>query len=136
MREHDRVIILDTSALLALLDFDDKFHEQASDAYDRLLRAHASLWITSYLRVETSALVHARLGFEPLRRLMASLDAVVTTLWLEQSLHTAAWREFVARQGQRLSFVDCTTLLVARGLDAAVFSFDTDFTLEGLSVVP
>lgn len=136
MRELDPVVILDTSALLALLDLDDKFHNQASDAYDRLLHAQARLWITSYLRVETTALVHARLGFEPLRRLMASLDAIVTTLWIEQSLHAAAWGEFVARQGQRLSFVDCTTLLVARGLRAAVFSFDTDFTLEGLSVVP
>jgi predicted nucleic acid-binding protein len=129
-------VVLDTSALLALLDADDEFHEEASGFYDRLLGDGSELWLSSYIRVETIALAHRRLGFEPLRELVESLDVSTTTVWVDEQLHSAVWSEFAGRRGRRLSFVDCSTLLIARALGATVFTFDSDFSLEGLPVVP
>ena len=129
-------VILDTSALLALLDADDEFHEKASGFYDRLLVDGSELWISSYIRVETIALAHRRLGFEPVRQLIESLDLTTATVWVDEQLHSAVWAEFVGRGGRRLSLVDCSTLLIAKSLEATVFSFDSDFSLEGLAVVP
>jgi predicted nucleic acid-binding protein len=129
-------VFLDTSALLALLDADDEFHQRASAFYDQLLGEGFELWVSSYVRIETIALVHRRMGFEPLRDLIESLDVITTTVWVDEQLHGAVWSEFVGRNGRRLSFVDCSTLLIARSLGATVFAFDSDFLLEGLPVVP
>jgi predicted nucleic acid-binding protein len=129
-------IFLDTSALLALLDADDEFHQRASAFYDQLLGEDCELWVSSYVRVETIALVHRRIGFGPLRELVESLDVTTTTVWVDEHMHGAVWSEFVGRQGRRLSFVDCSTLLIATSLGATVFTFDSDFSLEGLPVVP
>lgn len=129
-------VVLDTSALLALLDADDEFHEEADALYDQLLGDGCELWLSSYIRVETIALAHRRLGFEPLRDLVESLEVSTMTVWMDEPLHRAVWAEFAERSGQRLSFVDCSTLLIARALGATVFTFDSDFSLEGLPVVP
>ncbi len=67
---------------------------------------------------------------------MDGLDSIVNTVWIDQPLHEAAWAEYVSRGGVRLSFVDCSTLLIARGLDATIFAFDSDFLLEGHAVLP
>ena len=129
-------VIMDTSALIALLDADDEFHAQASDTFDQLIAWGSELWLSSYIRVETIALAHRRLGFEAVLELMESLDLITTTVWVDEELNSAAWAEFSSRKGRRLSFVDCSTLLVAGVLGATVFAFDSDFSLEGLPVVP
>ena len=129
-------VILDTSALIALLDADDEFHQQASDTFEQLLEWGSELWLSSYIRVETIALAHRRLGFQPVLELMESLELITTTVWVDEALNSAVWAEFAKRQGRRLSFVDCSIMLVAGALGATVFAFDSDFSLEGLPVVP
>ena len=129
-------VLVDTSAFLALMDADDEFHERSAELYDDLLEAGSKLWVSSYVLLETIALGHRRLGFQPVRDLLDSIDLRATTVWVDGPLHTATRAEFVAREGRRLSFVDCSTLLVAKSLGAPVFAFDSDFSLEGLTVVP
>jgi predicted nucleic acid-binding protein len=129
-------VVIDTSALIALLDADDEFHKQASDTFEQLLEWGSELWLSSYIRVETIALAHRRMGFQPVAELVESLDLITTTVWVDEELNSAAWDEFSNRKGQRLSFVDCSTLLVAGALGATIFAFDSDFSLEGLPVVP
>lgn len=129
-------VLVDTSAFIALMDADDEFHKKSSDVYDGLLEAGCELWVSSYILVETISLARRRLGFQPVRDLLDSIDLRATTVWVDEPLHTATRVEFVAREGRRLSFVDCSTLLVAKSLGATVFAFDSDFSLEGLPVVP
>jgi predicted nucleic acid-binding protein len=118
------------------LDADDEFHVHAARIYDHLLSAGSELWVTSYLRLESIAIAHRRLGFESVESLVASLDAAARTMWADESLYAATWAEFVQRRGERFSFVDCSTVLAARGLMATIFTFDSGFALEGLPVVP
>jgi predicted nucleic acid-binding protein len=118
------------------MDIDDEFHEKSSEVYDELLEAGCEIWVSSYILLETISLAHRRLGFQPVQELLDSVDVVATTVWVDETLHAATRTEFVARLGRRLSFVDCSTLLIARSLGATVFAFDSDFLLEGLPVVP
>jgi predicted nucleic acid-binding protein len=129
-------VVFDTSALLALLDADDEFHASASGVYNRLLEDGSEFWLSAYALVETIALAHRRLGFGPVADLMASLDVRTTVVWMDELLHRSIWTDFAARRGRRFSFVDCSTLLLARSLDVAIFTFDSDFSLEGVPVVP
>lgn len=130
-------VIIDTSAFYALISSTDTFHSQAKMAYERLLDWERELWTTSYISVETSALVHHRLGFEPLRAFMETLlSGIVHVLWVENLIHREAWRRMVERQGKGLSLVDWTTVVSAERLKASVFTFDQGFRQEAIVVFP
>lgn len=129
--------IIDTAAFYALISSTDAFHDQAKLAYERLLDWEWELWTTSYILVETSALAHHRLGFEPLKTLMETLlSDVVHVLWVESTIHYEAWRRMAERQGKALSLVDWTTVVAAERLKARVFTFDQGFRQEGILVFP
>ena len=129
--------ILDTSALYALISATDTFHTQAKLGYERLLDWEWELWTTSYILVETSALVHHRLGFEPLKTFMETvLSGIIQILWVENTLHSEAWKRMVRRQGMEFSLVDWTTMVVAERLKASVFTFDQGFRQEGVLIFP
>ena len=61
------MILIDTSALLAILDRDQDNHETAAKCWFDLLDKGQDLLITSYIQLETCALVQNRLGIEALR---------------------------------------------------------------------
>jgi len=129
--------IIDTSAFYALISSTDSFHYQARSSYERLLDWEQKLWTTSYVLVETSALIHHRLGFELLNTFMESLlSGVVNVLWVDSLIHHEAWRQMVKRQGSRLSLVDWVTVVSAERLKASLFTFDQDFRQEGITVFP
>ncbi len=130
-------VILDTSAFYALISSTDTFHIQAKSAYERLLDWEWELWTTSYILVETSALVHHRLGFEPLKAFMEIvLSDIVHMFWVENTMHSEAWRRMAERQGRGFSLVDWATVVVAERLKAPVFTFDQRFCQEGVFIFP
>ncbi|MEK7354633.1 MAG: PIN domain-containing protein [Chloroflexota bacterium] len=130
-------VIVDTSALYALTSATDAFHTQAKSSYERLLDWEWELCITSYILVETSALMHHRLGFQPLITFMeTALSDVVRIVWVENTIHGEAWRRMMRRQGRDFSLVDWTTMVVAEQLKASVFTFDQGFRHEGILIFP
>lgn len=128
-------ILIDTSAFYALISTTDEFHERAIALYTGLLDQRANLYTTSYVMVECMALIHRRLGYPVLESFVNSLGAVVTILWIDRENHWQAWEILSGHQGRRLSFVDCTTLVLCKSLDAKLFAFDEDFVQEGLEVI-
>lgn len=136
MLSHDRVII-DTSAFYALVSSVDKFHGLAKPAYERLLEWEWELWTTSYVLVETAALVHHRLGFKPLKTFMEiALSDLMNLFWVERATHKEAWSRMEGRQGKALSLVDWSTIVATERLRATVFTFDEDFSKEGILTFP
>lgn len=130
-------VILDTSAFYALISSADAFHTQAKPAYERLLDWEWEMWTTSYILVETSALVHHRLGFSSLKAFMETLlSDIISVLWVENAIHNEAWKRMIERQGSRFSLVDWTTVVAAERLKASVFTFDRDFRQEGILIFP
>jgi predicted nucleic acid-binding protein len=131
-----RRILVDTSAIFAIISQADEFHSRASSIYTNLLDRGDRLSTTSYILVETSALVHRRWGFEPLKTFMQPVQNVWDILWLDRVIHEEAWNRMVRREGSQLSFVDWPTIVVAENSRSAIFAFDQDFQKEGLTVIP
>ena len=130
-------VIIDTSAFYALISTTDSFHTQAKSGYERLLDWEWELWITSYILVETSALVHHRLGFQPLKAFMETVQSgIIHILWVENTIHSEAWKRMVERQGRAFSLVDWTTVVAAERLRAFLFTFDQGFSQEGVLIFP
>ena len=129
-------VLVDTSAFYALFSETDLFHYRARVAYERLIDREQELYTTSYTLVETTALLHRRLGFEVVSKFSEWHASGLDILWIESRAHAEAWRRFMADRGQGLSFVDWTTVVASREIGAPVFTFDSGFANQGLPVVP
>lgn len=130
-------LLIDTSALFAILSTKDDYHDRATSAYQDLVQAEARLWSTSYALVESLALLHRRGGFSAASTFTDwSKDANLQVMWVDEQLHNAAWTRFTESRGQGLSFVDWTIAIASRELGAHIFTFDADFIQQGLPVVP
>ena len=69
-----RNILVDTSAIYAFISQSDQLegHTQSRKTYSEILERGDRLYTTSYVLVEFTALIHRRLGFEPLRAFMGN----------------------------------------------------------------
>ena len=129
-------VLIDTSAFYALLSSEDLFHKQAGDAFELLVNRNLSLWTTSYTLVETLALVHSRLGAQIVLEFAHWQRSNVETYCVLQDVHDEALERYIQNEAKGLSFVDCTTAIASRDLDAHIFTFDGGFARSGLPVVP
>jgi predicted nucleic acid-binding protein len=129
------VIFVDTSALLALLDRDDKFHARAV-ATIRSLGADDALLTHEYVLVETTSLAQRRLGPQAVRSLVDDLLPLVEIAWVDEPLHAEARQALLAAERRTVSLVDWVSFLVMRrhGVRRA-FTFDQDFAVEGFEVL-
>lgn len=95
------------------------------------------MWTTSYVLVETVALLHRRLGFEVVLEFSEwRRRSNLQVIWIDGSIHDAAWDRFMDRRGSGLSLVDWTIVVASREMGAPVFTFDGGFANEGLAVMP
>lgn len=129
--------LADTSALYAVLDADDEFHDRARDAWIALLSEETTLVTTSYVLVETFALVQARLGMDAVRTLADDLLPVVRAVTVTGEDHRGALQALLAADRRDLSLVDCSSFVVMRRLGLrSAFTFDEDFRRQGFEVRP
>ncbi|MFW6089721.1 MAG: type II toxin-antitoxin system VapC family toxin, partial [Gemmatimonadota bacterium] len=116
---------VDTSAIYAILDADDEFHDRARRSWAELLSNGATLLTTSYVLVETFALVQARLGMDAVRGLSDHLLPAIRTIEVTLDDHDGAVQALLAASRRDLSLVDCTSFLVMRRLGVrSAFTFD------------
>lgn len=129
-------IVFDTSAFYALVSRTDSLHAQAMLCYERILDWEWETWTTSYVLVETQTLIHNRLGFECLKTFIETVPDIMRILWVESSITEEALKRMVANKGQKLSFVDWTTVVASEKLRASAFSFNDMLSKAGLRVFP
>jgi len=125
-------IIIDTSAFYALASASDEFHPKAKTIYERLVDQKIELYTSSYIFVESAALIQHRLGFPALETFVESVKESLHFLWINRRTHWQAWEILKETSGRELSFVDCTTVVLAKALGASVFAFDEDFRQQGI----
>lgn len=130
-----RQVLVDTSAIFAIISPLDQFHERAAATYTDLLDQGDSLYLTSYVLVETAALVQRRLGFEPLKLFVQAMQGNMDVIWIDRLAHEEAWRRMVQQGGNRISLVDWSTVVVAEQTRSIIFAFDQDFSTLGLQVL-
>lgn len=129
-------VFVDTSALVALLNPEDEHHERAARAFARLRAQRAALMTTSYVLVETYALVGRRLGVEAVRGFRADFAPLMRVVWVDEPLHDAGLDILADRRRRQLSLVDAVSFATMRQsrVDEA-FAFDPHFGQEGFETV-
>lgn len=131
-------VFVDTSAIYAVLDADDRRHSEATAGWERLLagleHAEHDALTHSGVVVEAAALVQHRLGMRAARALHHDLLALLHTVWVDAELHGRAVAALLAANRREASLVDWTSfeLLRQRSLDTA-FAFDDHFWEQGFT---
>ena len=129
---------VDTSALYALLDEHDRNHRAAVSWLAGPGADPSEILVThAYAVVETAALVHRRLGAQATRVLFDAFIPALTTVYVDEALHTRGVAAFAAAARGRISLVDWVSFQLMRdlALDRA-FAFDRDFKAQNFGVVP
>ncbi|MCK6480075.1 MAG: PIN domain-containing protein [Planctomycetes bacterium] len=129
-------VFVDTSALLAVLDADDRHHGKAKAAWERLLEGEDDLLTSNYVLVETFALVQARLGTAAARALAEEVVPALEVRWMDADLHAQAVAALLAAGRRKLSLVDCSSFAVMGSLGLRrAFAFDGRFRERGYEAV-
>jgi predicted nucleic acid-binding protein len=130
------IVFVDTSAILALLNPKDFNHDKARRAFDMLRGRDAALVATSYVLVETYALLGSRMGLEAVRAFRADLAPLLEVLWVDAGLHEDGLDLMIDRGRRRLSLVDAVSFVAMRRRGIAeAFAFDPHFEDEAFALV-
>ena len=128
-------ILVDTSALYALLDADDANHARAAAFVPELPTRDP--FVHNYVTVEATALAARRLGHRAVRALHEDFFPALGRVWIDERLHDAAVAAVLAAPRSAISFVDRASFEVMRDLGATdVFAFDPDFARAGFTTYP
>ncbi len=137
------LVLLDTSALVALAFARDQRHGEAVACFRDLFATRTYLVITDYILDETFTLLKRR-GISAKKTeefydllCAAKQKGSLKVVFIDAKSFGQAWEHFLSYADQNLSFTDCTSFAVARTLKVdAVFSFDRHFEIAGFRMVP
>jgi len=131
------ILLVDTSALIAVLDADDEFHTLATTYWTEANCAD-TIWTTSnYVVLETFAVIQRRLGMQAVAVFLNDVLPVINIEWLDVAIHDAGVTALTTAQRRDLSLVDCTSFALMRHLGIRqVFTFDRHFAEQGFTCLP
>ena len=130
-------IFVDTSAFFALLDTDADEHRQASEIWLDLVESADGIVSSSYVLLETVALIQRRLGMAAVAAFEADIVPMLSVAWLGANDHSVAMQALLTAGRRQLSLVDCTSFETMRrlGIDTA-FTLDQHFAEQGFDCLP
>jgi predicted nucleic acid-binding protein len=102
-----------------------------------LLTEESALLTTSYVLVESSALLQRRFGLPALRALHEDVVPLLSVEWISEPIHAAGLSAVLAAARKKLSLVDCVSFQIMRqrGVRTA-FCFDGHFREQGFEILP
>jgi uncharacterized protein len=129
-------VFVDTSALLALCVATDDAHRRASVALDHLRSERAILVTSSYVLVETYALLGHRYGPEAMQAFREQFEPLLQVAWIDRVLHDRGLDHLLTQSARHLSLVDAVSLQCMRKENIQrVFAFDAHLLADGARAV-
>ena len=130
-------VFVDTSALMAVLNADDRYHAVAKSAWEKLILGRDQLYLNNYVLIETFALLQRRFGLEAVHLFQSDILPVMEIAWVGEATHSSAVGALLAANRRSLSLVDCASFETMRQLGLShVFTLDTHFKEQGFEVIP
>ncbi len=128
-------VFIDTSAIFALCVPTDRAHGTAVTVFERLRVRDVSLVTTSYVLVETYALLGHRVDRESVEAFRADFAPLLEIVWVDRELHERGL-DTMETKPRGVSLVDAVSFVCIRneGVDE-VFAFDRHFEQEGFTML-
>lgn len=131
-------IVVDTSALYALVDRNDPNHLQAA-AFLRTQSIQNNLLISNHVFDEIMTLCKIRLGITVCLQLGMRIrnSALIKTVIFGAEEEMATWRLFGQYRDKEWSYTDCASFVLAQQCKTSfAFTFDHHFAQMGLKMMP
>jgi predicted nucleic acid-binding protein len=134
-----REIFVDASAWIAVSDRRDKYHLEASQEYNRLIRERYQLVTTNLVIAEAYILIRRTGGHGPAMKLLNSLRGSprLSRVYSDARLEAQAEAILERHSDQDFSYADAVSFAVMqeRGMQEA-FTFDYHFAVLGFRRLP
>ncbi|MGC8911035.1 MAG: type II toxin-antitoxin system VapC family toxin [Nitrososphaeria archaeon] len=134
-------IFLDTSALVAYYNADDRYHNEAFEIMEKIKRGVIPLtrfYITDYILDETLTFIECVIGAHDLAiKVGESLQTspFTTIVRIDDEVFNDAWNMFKKSKGY--SFTDCTSFTIMKKYGVThAFTFDKHFGEAGFMSIP
>jgi len=128
---------LDTSGLYAALVRNEPAHDRVAQGLTKLWEDGRTLWATSYVVLETVALLQRRLGLSAVQDFAERLAPTISVVWVSEALHQRGLRRLFRENRRNLSLVDCVSFefMESLGLREAL-ALDQQFAEAGYRLIP
>lgn len=134
-------ILLDTSALIAYYNIDDKYHAQAVEVMEKIKRGEIPLtrfYVTDYIFDETVTFIECVFNNHEIALSLGDAlqtSPLTTIIWIDEDTFNESWKDFQQYRG--FSFTDCVSFQAMKrhNIDSA-FTFDEHFRKVGLRTIP
>jgi predicted nucleic acid-binding protein len=129
-------VLIGTSALVAVVDRTDRFHQSAADTWRELVSGPDRLVSTSYLLVEAYPVLQGRFGMGLVQAVASRYEPLLTVEWIDKAVHQKAAAAYLTSNRRGLSLVDCVSFAVMRQLGIRrAFTLDPHFAEQGFEVI-
>lgn len=130
-------VFADTSAFYALLVSNDEAHDAVRTAFTSVLGDGRPVWTTSFVIVETMALLQHRIGLAAARDFDEEVLPAVQVRWVDEHLYRLGTERLWREDRRQISLVDCVSFEFMRvqGL-AEALAVDPHFEEAGFEVLP
>lgn len=124
-------LLVDTSALIAARNADDKNHKKALEIMTRALQGeYGKVSVTDYIFDEAVTLAYIRTGSKNFAYDIGRFARAkpINFRFIEPIDFDKAWELFEQYEDKHLSFTDCTNIALMGRLDIeTIFTFDAEF---------
>ncbi len=124
-------LLLDTSALVAARNAEDRNHKKAFEIFVPALHGdYGKLFVSDYIFDEAVTLAYVRTGSKKLAYDIGKFAKAkpINIRFIEPVDFDKAWELYLQYEDKNLSFTDCTNIALMERLKIeALFSFDTEF---------
>ena len=129
------IVFGDTSGFFALLARDDYMHIRAKLNFAHFGAHNFRILTTSYVLLETTALLLRRIGLEAVSDFQAKIVPLLEIVWVDAEWHARGLQRLFTVGRKDVSLVDCLSFEVmeARNLQTA-FAFDKHFEETGFTL--
>ena len=126
-------IMVDTSAIYALLDRSDRMHEEAKNSLIKLSKEKVITIITNFIRAESHALISSKLGHDLARKWLGKLIWPVERITeIDENRAVEIINYYTDKT---YSFTDATTFAAMERLGITrAFTFERQFIQHGFGV--
>lgn len=129
------MVFADTSALFALLVYDDYMHIRARLNFEHFVQSNTRLLTSSYVLLETLTLLQRRVSLEAVWDFSRKIVPVLDFVWVDEGWHSRAMQRLHVERNRSVSLTDCLSfeIMEAREITTA-FTFDRHFTERGFEM--
>jgi predicted nucleic acid-binding protein len=128
-------VFVDTSGIFALLVKNDSMHSRARESFDRFAKSRARLYSSSFVLVETTALLHKRIGLDAVRDYNTKILPLLEIIWMDKEWYSRAIQRLFLQSRKDVSLVDCFSFEIMESLEISLaFAFDKHFEEMGFSI--